>query len=139
VTILALNAAATWAMVGVIWTIQLVHYPMLATMSQLMPSAAAIDHQRRIVWVVGPLMATEGVTTLILLVHRPASMSAMAAWGAAALLGLALGSTVAVQVPLHSQLAVGHDARVAHRLVATNWVRTAAWTARGIVVLVVLI
>jgi len=46
---------------------------------------------------------------------------------------VALLSTLVVQVPLHRQLAQRHDSRLAQRLVTTNWIRTMAWTARGLV------
>ena len=129
---LVVGSAATWAMAGLIWMVQLVHYPMLATYSALAPATAAVDHQRRISWVVGPLMAVEGVTALVLLVDRPSTMPLWSAWLAAALLGVALLSTVLVQVPLHTRLAQGHDERVGERLVNSNWVRTVAWTVRGL-------
>ena len=137
--VLVVGAAATWAMVGLIWIVQVVHYPMLAQMSALSPITAAVDHQRRISWVVGPLMAAEGVTALVLLVDRPSTMGAVSAWTAAVLLGVALLSTVLVQVPLHARLATAHDDAVARRLIMTNWVRTAAWTARGLLLAAVLI
>lgn len=138
-TTLVLNTVATWGMVGVIWTIQAVHYPMLASLSELRPAAAAAEHQRRITGVVGPLMAVEGVTTLMLLVNRPGTMGTSSAWLAAALLAVALGSTILVQVPLHGRLAAGHDAEAAQRLTASNWVRTLAWTARGLLLAAVLV
>lgn len=131
-TILVLGAAATWGMVGVIWIVQVLQYPMLAGYSELSPVVAAVEHQRRISWVVGPLMAVEGLTALVLLVERPTSMDAVSAWVAAGLLGVALASTAFVQVPLHARLAERHDPQVAHRLISTNWVRTVAWTARGV-------
>jgi len=137
VSVLVACAVVTWAMVGLIWTVQLVHYPMLATWSARSPDTM-VDHQRRITWLVGPLMATEGVTTLVLLAVRPASMSALSAWAAAALLGVALMSTVLVQVPLHRRLAERHDVGTARRLVASNWIRTAAWTSKGLVLAAVL-
>ncbi len=137
--VLVVGAGATWAMVGLIWLVQVVHYPMLAEFSAVSPIAPAVDHQRRISWVVGPLMAAEGVTALVLLVDRPATMGAASAWAAASLLGIALLSTVLVQVPLHGALAKGHDAEVARRLISTNWIRTAAWTARGLVLGAVLV
>ena len=132
-TILVISAAAAWAMVGLIWMVQLVQYPMLAGYSELAPGAAAVDHQRRISRVVGPLMAVETATALILLVDRPDMMPAWSAWTAAVLLAVALGSTILVQVPLHARLAEGHDSRAAARLITTNRVRTAAWTSRGLV------
>ena len=135
--VLLIGAVAAWGMVGVIWVVQVVHYPMLATMSELRPATAAADHQRRISWVVGPLMAAEGVTALILLVDRPTSMGWPSAWLAAGLLAVALLSTVLVQVPLHARLADGHDEVAARQLVRTNWIRTAAWTGRGVVLALV--
>jgi hypothetical protein len=131
-TTLIVSTAAAWAMVGLIWMVQLVHYPMLATYSAAAPATAAADHQRRISWVVGPLMAAEGVSALILLADRPDTMPTWSAWAAAALLGVALTSTVVVQVPLHARLAERHDVRDAARLISSNWVRTVAWTMRGL-------
>ena len=137
-TVLVISTVAAWGMVGVIWVVQLVHYPLLGRLSALEPKAAAVDHQRRITWVVGPLMAAEGVTALILLVSRPDSMSAVSAFAAAALLGVALASTAFVQVPLHARLAESHDDAVVTSLITTNWVRTVAWTARGLLLAAVL-
>ncbi|MGY9073215.1 MAG: hypothetical protein ACKVHU_09740 [Acidimicrobiales bacterium] len=138
-TVLVFSAAAPWAMAGLIWMVQVVHYPMLATYSALAPVTAVMDHQRRISRVVGPLMATEGVTALILLFDRPATMSGLSAWVAAGLLGVALLSAALVQVPLHRRLAEHHDADAAQRLIVSNWVRTVAWTARGVLLAVVFV
>lgn len=126
-------------MVGLIWTMQLVHYPMLSQYSASAPRAAAIDHQRRITRIVGPLMAAEVLSALMLLVDRPPSMGAGRAWLAAALLGVALLSTVLLQVPLHARLANAHDPEAATRLIATNWIRTIAWTGRALLLAAVLI
>lgn len=132
-TTLVISTAATWGMVGVIWMVQLVQYPMLARYSAHEPSTAAHEHQRRITWVVGPLMAVEGVTALLLLIDRPDEIATSTAWLAAGLLGVALASTVLIQVPLHTRLGEGHDDDVAEQLIATNWIRTVAWTVRGVV------
>jgi hypothetical protein len=119
-------------MIGLIWMVQLVHYRMLATYSATAPATAVAGHQRGISWVVGPLMAAEGVTALILLVDRSDTMPTWGAWAAAALLGVALTSTVVVQVPPHTRLAERHDGRDAALLITSNWVRTVAWTMRGL-------
>ena len=124
---------STWAMVGLIWTMQLVHYPMLAAYSAVEPATAVADHQRRITPIVGPLMAVEAVTALTLLVSRPETLTVLSAWIAALLLGVALLSTAVIQVPLHTRLAAGHDRRAASRLISTNWIRTVAWTGRAVV------
>jgi hypothetical protein len=83
-------------------------------------------------------MAAEGVTALVLLVDRPATMSFASAFVAAALLGVALLSTVAIQVPQHARLAEAHDDEIVRSLIAGNWIRTAAWTVRGVLLAIVL-
>ena len=138
-TVLVISTVATWGMIGVIWIVQLVHYPLLGRLSVHEPVDAAVDHQRRISWVVGPLMAAEGVTALILLVDRPPTMSLLSAFVAAALLGVALLSTVLIQVPQHTRLADGHDDDLVRELIARNWIRTIAWTGRGVLLAMVLV
>lgn len=138
-TALVIGTVATWGMVGVIWVVQLVHYPLLGRLCAHEPVTAAVEHQRRISWVVGPLMAVEGVTALWLLVDRPPTMGVASAWVAALLLGVALLTTALVQVPQHSSLAAAHDDEVVRKLIAGNWIRTAAWTARGVLLAAVLV
>ncbi|MGI9470789.1 MAG: hypothetical protein ACR2NZ_04615, partial [Rubripirellula sp.] len=40
-------------------------------------------------------------------------------------------STAFLQVPCHQQLSNGFDEAAYRRLVSSNWIRTALWTARG--------
>jgi hypothetical protein len=47
-------------------------------------------------------------------------------------------STALLQVPLHNLLARGLDREAVARLVQTNWIRTAAWSARAVVSLALL-
>jgi hypothetical protein len=46
-------------------------------------------------------------------------------------------ATALLSVPCHQQLALGYDADLIERLVATNWVRTVLWSLRGLLVLAV--
>jgi hypothetical protein len=51
---------------------------------------------------------------------------------ATVLLALIWLSTAVVQVPLHQSLAARYDDSTLRRLVRSNWLRTMAWTARGL-------
>jgi hypothetical protein len=136
---LILNAAGTLVMVGVIWFVQLVHYPLLALIGTDRAAEVAREHQRRTGWVVGAPMAVEGVTTLILLANRPDGVSVLLPWVAACFLAVALGCTVLLSVPLHEKMANQPDETVGQRLVTTNWPRTIAWSVRGVLVVVMLV
>jgi hypothetical protein len=44
-------------------------------------------------------------------------------------------STFFVQIPIHAKLLAGYDGALQRRLVVTNWIRTLAWTVRGVIAL----
>lgn len=136
---LLLNLLATWTMVGVIWFVQIVHYPLLSVVPVESAASTAAEHQRRTGFVVGPPMAIEGVTTLLLLWSRPDGVSLWLPWVAAVLLAVALGSTIFLLVPRHERMVRQPDATVGRELVITNWPRTFAWTARGVLVAIMLV
>ncbi len=131
------HLVVTLAMVGVIWFVQVVHYPLFAGVGEVGFRAYAAEHGRRTTWVVAAPMLLELATGVALLWRRPASMPAEWAWGGVALLGVVWGSTFGLQVPRHEELGGGFDARAHRRLVRGNWVRTAAWSARGALVTLV--
>lgn len=137
-SLLLLNAASTWALVGLIWTIQLVHYPLMARVGAAEFPGYHAAHARAITPLVGLLMLVEGATAALLVLNPPPGVSR-------ALLGVGLLLVVAhvlvtafLSVPLHTRLAAGYDAALLRRLTATNWLRTAAWSARGLLVLAAL-
>lgn len=131
--VLLAHAAATWTMVGVIWFVQVVHYPLLAVVPPESASPVALDHQRRTGWVVAAPMSVEGVTTLWMLADAPEEVTWWLPWVGAVLLAVALGCTVLLSVPRHARMAASPDASVGRELVRTNWPRTFAWTGRGLV------
>lgn len=56
------HLAATLFMVGAVWFVQVVHYPLMAGQ----PPAYAREHGRRTGWVLGPVMVAELGTAVLL-------------------------------------------------------------------------
>ena len=137
--VLVAQVVASLAMTGLIWTIQLVHYPLLAEVPAEAFVAHEAEHTRRITWIVGPLMAVEGVCVLVLLALRPDAMSWWLPWAGAFAEAVAIGVTAFVSAPTHGRLQAGHDRALLDHLIATNWFRTVAWTARGVLSVVMLL
>ena len=129
--LLAAQVAGSVGMFGVIWTMQLVHYPLMAKVGRDEFAAYEAGHTDRIRFVVGPLMAVEGVSALLLAAYPPAGSARWLPWLGIAVLAVALGTTGLVSAPLHARLARGYDREAIDRLVRTNVIRTAAWTARA--------
>lgn len=137
--VLLLNIVASWTMVGVIWFVQVVHYPLLAVVPVESAASVAVEHQRRTGWVVMIPMTVEGVTTLLLLGMVPEGVAWFVPWLAGLPLAVALLATVLLSVPRHARMAANPDASVGRELVTTNWVRTIAWSLRGVVTAAMLI
>jgi hypothetical protein len=134
--VLMVHAAATLAMVGLIWFVQIVHYPLMARVGRDRFARFEEAHAKRTTWVVAPLMLVEAALALVLVVRPPPGVSEVAAWVALGLVVVIWFSTALIQVPLHRRLALGFDDDAHQRLVSSNWIRTAAWSVRGLLALV---
>ncbi len=129
--ILQLHALFTAFLTGLIWWVQLVHYPLFARVGAEAFRGFHRQHVRRATWVAAPAMTLEAFTGVLLLWERPADPLC---WLGIVLLAVIWGSTAALQVPLHRRLEEGFDPRVLARLVRSNWLRTAAWSLRAVLV-----
>lgn len=132
--------ASTWGMVGLIWIIQVVHYPLFARIQDDFTSYAK-EHVKRISWVVIPLMLIEAICSLWLLSFWNSFDAPMKALFSISLLILMLvwASTFLIQVPCHERLMIERDEHTIQKLVQTNWIRTLGWTARGLLLIVIVI
>jgi hypothetical protein len=131
--VLLAQAVASGAMCGLIWFVQVVHYPMFAAVADDRSREYARENQRRTTAVVVPFMAVELAAACLLVVWPPPAVGRGAAAFGLALVAVNWLSTLFVQVPLHERLARdGHSAGAVTALVRGNWIRTGAWTARAI-------
>ena len=141
-TTAALHSAhllSTTAMVGLIWFVQVVHYPLFAAVGEQNFVAFENQHTQRTSWVVGPFMAVEGVTALAIFATPGEGLSRALPLLGLVLLAIVHASTVALQVPAHRQLSTAADPVIMRRLVATNWVRTVGWSLRSILAMAMLL
>jgi hypothetical protein len=110
----------------------MVHYPLFAQVGPEHFVAYHRRHTREITLVVGPLMLAELVTAALLVLEGNRDPWLLASLPLLALIWISTGF---VQIPLHNTLTTGFDAHAHRRLVTTNWWRTAAWSARGICIM----
>lgn len=134
--LLLVHAAATLFMAGVIWFVQGVHYPLFAELGGALPHYAT-RNARLTTWVVAGPMLVELATALVLAARPAPGTPTRLAWAGLALLAVIWVSTALVQVPRHERLQAG-DLAAVRGLVASNWLRTAAWTLRAGIVLLML-
>jgi len=130
-----IHLASTLFMIGLIWFVQIVHYPLLGRIAANDVPEYEQAHTRLTTWVVGPPMLAELVSGVLLLWYRPVGVSMLPVCLGLALLAVIGCSTQFLQIPCHRRLSRAYDPDVHRRLVQSNWIRTVAWSLRGVLVL----
>lgn len=132
VAVAVAHAVSTLVLVGLIWTIQVVHYPLFALVGADGFAAYETAHSARITAVIGLPWAVQGLTTAALLLAPPDGVPRWLIVASAVLAVVPVAATLVWSVPAHTALASGFDPGAHTRLVATNWLRTGAWTLGGV-------
>lgn len=126
--IFLLNFATSLFMAGLIWTIQLVHYPSFRFVDETNFNAFHSFHNQKISIIVIPVMITELITSRLLWWNEGfLSLNGIGFY----LVLLIWISTFLLSVPNHAKLATGKDDVVINTLVHTNWIRTMLWTVKA--------
>ncbi len=126
---------STYYFVGLIWTIQLVQYPLFAAVGQESFLAYHAQHSQRIVFALGLPFLLSFISACLLFWLHPISVPL---WVILLNLLLACSAWVItglIHVPLHRSLGAGYSALIIQRLVSTNWLRTIVWTMQGLLLL----
>ena len=122
-------------MVGLIWFVQVVHYPLFGSVGREGFAEYSQAHSRLTGFVVDPPMLLEAGTGVALVLRPPDGVPFSLPVLGLVLLAAVWLSTAFLQSPQHGVLGRGFAAAPHRFLVASNWVRTACWTARGLLVL----
>ncbi|MGD8658216.1 MAG: hypothetical protein PVJ35_07835 [Desulfobacterales bacterium] len=123
------NIAISWGLLLLIWLVQIIIYPGLSRI----PSNDFVNYHSwyvvRISAIVLPLMIGEAIITIAWAVWAKVSIYAAVAVGFVVIIWL---STFLLQVPIHKKLRSGKEDSHIKRLVATNWIRTIAWSLKAV-------
>ncbi|MEM9921473.1 MAG: hypothetical protein AAF990_25450 [Bacteroidota bacterium] len=133
--LLIVHLLSSLYMFGLIWFVQVVHYPLMAEIEPTNFISYERQHTLRTGWVVAPVMLAElgsGVGLLLTPIWAGLGFQLLIV-SLAALAGVWL-STFLIQVPLHQSLSQAYDRHKIKRLVNTNWIRTFLWSLRAAIV-----
>ena len=133
-TLIVIHTAATMFMVGLIWTIHYVHYPLFALVGESTYVSFQAEHVERIGKLLFVPWLTEGITLLGVLAL--AFLGGRKAFRVPAVINGAAMAVVLVisgfwSAPAHAKLADGFDKSIHDQLMTANLIRTLAWTVCG--------
>ncbi len=130
-----INVGTTAAMFGIIWIVQLVQYPLFAGLNSRDFHSWHRFHSNRITYIVAPLMIGD------LIASGALAWFYLNIWSLV-LLGLTIGvwfATFTISVPIHAALEKATNSseieRLIRRLVSTNWIRTALYCLKLVILL----
>ena len=128
-TFLLINIFSSIFLCGLIWLVQLVHYPFFLRTDRTQFTEHIRFHGFRISFLVLPVMTAELITSILLSIYEPDFKNLH-------LLGLIVvlliwASTFLLQVPQHAKLVVKFDEKAILKLVRTNWIRTVLWSFKA--------
>lgn len=135
--VFAVHITCTFALTGLIWYVQLVHYPSFKFIDATQFHEFHRFHSIRTSFIVIPLMLAELITG-ILLVTGLASLFILHLIGLILII-LIWFSTFFIQVPQHEALIPDFNPEKAANLIRSNWIRTIAWSFKSILSIYILL
>ena len=136
-SMLAIHLILASIMVGVIWVIQLVHYPSFRFTDREKYVSFQIFHMRKISFIVMPVMVLEFFSGLLLVLYHSNYESLLRI--SFILLLIIWLVTALFFAQIHQKLSKGYDETLVRKLVSFNWIRTLLWTIRTIIIIYCLI
>jgi hypothetical protein len=136
--ILVLNLFFSAFLTGLIWIIQMVHYPSFLDINRSDFRDYEMKHQKRIGPLVAPVMLIDLAFSFLILFTEIQSTYGFWLWFAFILNLLIFVSTLVVFAPLHQKLGTSYNRNQIKKLVRLNYFRTVGWTARSIILIYVL-
>jgi len=136
--ILLLNIVSAFILVGLILTIQFVHYPSFRYISNRQFEEFHRFHSKRISFVVIPLMLVELVSSLILYFNNRYYMISTFFLINLILVVSIWALTFLGIVPIHNKLAKAFDNLTFKKLLLFNFFRTILWISRGLLMIILL-
>jgi hypothetical protein len=130
-----IHLVSTSFMVGVIWIVQLVHYPTFLFIDEQKSYDFQKFHMSRISYIVMPAMTTELFSGIYIYIYSNMAIESNLFLLALTILIINWIITALVFVKMHNKLLINYKIEIISLLVKWNWLRTLLWSVRLILLL----
>ena len=130
-----IHLVSTSFMVGVIWIVQLVHYPTFLFIDEQKSNDFQKFHMSRISYIVMPAMTTELFSGIYIYIYSNMAIDSNLFLLALTILIINWIITALVFVKMHNKLLINYKIEIISLLVKWNWLRTLLWSVRLILLL----
>jgi uncharacterized membrane protein len=130
--LLVLHAILTLIFTGIIWFVQIVHYPLLKYVDNI--ENYEKQHKKIVMIPAIIIMTLETITGVLLLLYKPNNVSYLSVYIGLILIAIIQYQTWFNQVPCHNKLSTGFSLESRDSLIKTNWIRTISYTLRSLLI-----
>lgn len=128
--ILLLQALTTWILLGMLWFMQLVHYPLFRRIKENFVKYER-EHIKRILSLLMPLSIIDLALNVMLVISLERGRYIFLISFALAMNIITWLSALFFQVEQHHALSEHFSKNMVHKLVKTNWISTIAWSIKA--------
>ncbi|MBR9977472.1 MAG: hypothetical protein KFH87_05240 [Bacteroidetes bacterium] len=128
-----LQVFCTFALTGIIWFMQIVHYPLMRKVGKGRFVVYARAHLMLATFIIAPLMLLEATAVFYGLISQTHWIADEASRLGAVLLLIIWIITFALHLPQQRKLEREFEARAYRRMLFGNWVRCYGWSFRSII------
>ncbi|MFY0608442.1 MAG: hypothetical protein JXR10_17110 [Cyclobacteriaceae bacterium] len=118
---------------GLIWMVQVVHYPGFLHLNHKGYEEYQNFHMRSISFIVGPSMLLELTASSLLFPYFDQLTHPITYSLSFGMLLLIFANTAFWAAPTHSKMLAGFNNKLINRLIKINWWRTVLWSARALI------
>ena len=130
--LLLIHLISTSLMVGIIWVIQVVHYPSFHFIGNSRYISFQKFHMERISYIVIPVMLVESISGFLLIYDE---LNLILLISMILLLSIWM-LTAFFFASVHKKLVSGYQLEMVAKLVKINWIRTLLWTLRLLLLII---
>ena len=127
-----IHLISTSLIVGIIWVIQVVHYPSFHFIGNSKYISFQKFHMERISYIVIPVMLVESISGFLLIYDE---LNLILLISMVLLLSIWM-LTAFFFASVHQQLVSGYKQETVRKLVKINWIRTLLWTLRLVLLII---
>jgi len=136
--IFIIHLVSSFMMIGIVWLVQVINYPLLSLVPEQFFSAYYRSHLLKSQWIIVPLMVLEAATGGLLLIFPIVQVAYWLYQINFALIVLIWLETILMHLSVHRQLKERHSKAAIENLTRIGWLRTITWSAHGAVLIAIL-
>lgn len=133
--LLKIHLFTSFYMTGIIWLVQVIHYPLFNLVSSNNWQDYHAKHIRGTSLVIAAPMFTELLSLCAIFYLAPAYRGHYLMLSSFFLLLIIWLTTFLISVPIHNQLALEFNQGSCKKLTQTNWIRTISWSLKSLILL----